>query len=379
MKLRAAGIAIGVLLVYTILNYYIGWHILTFFADLFGLRGAWFWPLFSLVAASFLLWGAMRKWLPKPLAKSLKVIGALWMAPFQYLLLMLPIVDAAALVLYAIGVPMDAFVPAAGWAVVLALMIVLAYGAYNAWSPVVRRYRIEVGKAAPVRRLKVAVASDLHLGVLVGRRHLQKLVDLIHAEQPDLILLAGDVIEEEAGPFRKKRLDRLMRDLHATYGVYAVLGNHEYYGGEVEDIILALKDARVHVLLDERVFVAESVWLVGRKDRTAESELFGGRLPLDELLADLPMDEPIIVIDHQPTALREAMEWGVDVLVSGHTHRGQLAPNHWITRRLFELDWGLKKDGRFHAVVSSGFGTWGPPFRTGSRSELIVLDIRFRS
>ena len=84
-------------------------------------------------------------------------------------------------------------------------------------------------------------------------------------------------------------------------------------------------------------------------------------------------------MDHQPYHLDKAADAGADVMLSGHTHRGQMAPNHLITRRLFELDWGYLRKGNLHAIVSSGFGTWGPPIRLGSRSEIIELTIHFKS
>lgn len=379
MHLRAAAIFLAVLLLYLALNFYIGWHIYTFLNGLFPVSGAWFWTGLYLVALAFLISVTFRKYVPATVSRTLKRIGVLWMAPFEYLLIMLPAVDLAWLVLRFTGVPADAFVPAAGAAVLIVLALILVRGAYNAWSPIVRRYQIEINKRTKVDRLKIAIASDLHLGLIVGKKHLNRLVERVNELDPDLVILAGDIIDEEAQPFKQKQLDRIMRNMRARYGRYAVLGNHEYYGGEVEQIVEALREAGIEMLLDERVFVADSVWLVGRKDRTAESALFGGRKPLNELLEGLNNDDPIIVIDHQPTALREAEKLGVDLIISGHTHRGQLAPNHWITRRLFDLDWGMKKSGSFHAIVSSGFGTWGPPFRLGSRAELIELEIRFPS
>ena len=96
-----------------------------------------------------------------------------------------------------------------------------------------------------------------------------------------------------------------------------------------------------------------------------------------ELTAGLDPDLPVILMDHQPSALREIAEAGVDLSLSGHTHRGQMAPNHWITRRIFELDWGYKRIGGLHAFVSSGFGTWGPPIRIGSRNEILSITVRF--
>ena len=120
------------------------------------------------------------------------------------------------------------------------------------------------------------------------------------------------------------------------------------------------------------------LYIVGRKDKTAEHSA-EGRKPLASLMEGIDLAQPIIVMDHQPYQLDLAAAAGVDVNLSGHTHRGQIAPNHLFTRRIFELDWGYLRKGNLHAIVSSGFGTWGPPIRLGSQSEIIELTIHFTS
>ncbi|MNV95191.1 putative metallophosphoesterase [compost metagenome] len=117
------------------------------------------------------------------------------------------------------------------------------------------------------------------------------------------------------------------------------------------------------------------MYIVGRKDKTAESMEHGGRKSVADLLEGLDLNRPVIMMDHQPTGFAAAAEAGVDVLLSGHTHRGQIAPNHWITKRLFELDWGYLNKNNLHVIVSSGYGTWGPPIRLASRSEIISLSL----
>jgi predicted MPP superfamily phosphohydrolase len=169
-----------------------------------------------------------------------------------------------------------------------------------------------------------------------------------------------------------------MKKLKAPLGVFAVLGNHEYFGGHIEEYIKRLEDIGIRVLRDETVLVADSFYLVGRKDKAAESFTSEGRLPLTKLVSSLNRTLPILVMDHQPHhRLDEAAASGIDLLMSGHTHRGQMAPNHMITRRIFELDWGYARKGTMHAIVSSGFGTWGPPIRIGSRSEIVEITITF--
>jgi predicted MPP superfamily phosphohydrolase len=135
----------------------------------------------------------------------------------------------------------------------------------------------------------------------------------------------------------------------------------------------------IPVLRDESVLVNDALYIAGRKDKTAESAAQGGRLSVSSLLSELDADRPIILMDHQPYHFDKAAAAGVDLMLSGHTHRGQFAPNHWVTRRIFELDWGYLIKDKMHVVVSSGFGTWGPPIRLASRSEIVEIKVQFKS
>lgn len=258
------------------------------------------------------------------------------------------------------------------------LVVALVRGSWNAWSPYVRAHKIRIGKQASGReRLTVAVVSDLHLGNIVGRRHLERLIQHMEQIRPDLILLAGDVIDDSIEPFIRNRMGEVLGRLRAPLGVYAVLGNHEYYGGHIERYMKQMDDIGIRVLTDETVLVGDMLYVVGRKDKTADSFDGRSRLTVEQLTAHIDKNKPVIAMDHQPREFAKAEAAGVDLLLSGHTHRGQFAPNHWITRRLFELDWGYKQYKSMHAVVSSGFGTWGPPIRLASRSEIVRLELEF--
>ncbi len=292
----------------------------------------------------------------------------------EFAVIMLPLTDLLYWVLGLTGFDRTAFTAEAGITLVLLLAVFLIWGSRNAWSTVVRTHpvRIEksIGTSAP---LTVAVASDLHLGNIVGNRHLRKMVAEINRMEPDIILLAGDVLDDSIEPFIRNGMSRQLKQLKARYGVYAVLGNHEYYGGSIAQYTEVMAGIGIRVLQDE-VAEAGGVYIAGRKDKTAES-MQGGRMSVPALLEGLDHSRPILMMDHQPTGFDIAAKAGVDVLLSGHTHRGQIAPNHWITRRLFELDWGYLLKDKLHVIVSSGYGTWGPPIRLASRSELIRLEV----
>lgn len=365
------------LLVWIAVNYYIGWH-LAIFLQWSGIdNGFIFWPVFTIVIFSYLI-GRAGGGLLGPLSRLLKVIGAIYFGVLQFAVLLLIPADIAGLLFHAAGVSYRTIIGVEGTIVIALLIVLLAWGSRNAWSPVIRSYEITVEKkAGPRRSLTLAVASDIHLGNIVGNRHLRRLLRLVDQIKPDLILLPGDVIDDVIEPFVRNAMSDTLSKLKAPLGTYAVLGNHEYYGGHIAQYTERMKAIGIPVLQDERVMIEGSFYLAGRKDRTAES-MKGGRLSVEELLDGADRSLPILLMDHQPHQFQKAADAGVDLLLCGHTHRGQLAPNHWITRRLFELDWGYMRKAAMHVFVSSGFGSWGPPVRLASRSEVLKIVVHFK-
>lgn len=314
-----------------------------------------------------------------PAGRLMKVIGSYYFALLEFFILILPFVDLAGWVCHLTGVESEKYVPVLGWITTLLLALFLLIGSYFAWSPVVRKYEINVAKKPEPhekRRYTIAVASDIHLGNIVGNRYLRKMVKMLNGLNPDLTLLVGDVLDDSIEPFLRNEMTQVMKNLSAKYGVYAVLGNHEYYGGDIERYTHEMSLIGIPVLQDEVVSAAGgAIYIAGRKDMTAERMGSGGRLSAPDLLASLDHTKPIILLDHQPYSFNKALEAGADVLLCGHTHRGQFAPNHLITKRLFELDWGYMLKEKMHVIVSSGFGSWGPPIRLASRSEIIHIEL----
>ncbi|UJF35288.1 metallophosphoesterase [Paenibacillus hexagrammi] len=369
-----------ILLIVGVVNGYIGWHGHVFLAHLMGSYyvPSVYWIIFWIASLSYLLAWLGKKIMPYGISSLFKQIGSYWFACMQFGLLLLPLADLSAWLLHLASVPSDTYVRAIGSVILLIWALIFIRGSYNARSPIIRKYEITIPKqAGDWSQLRIAVASDIHLGTVVGNKHLQKLVDRLTLMQPDLILLPGDVIDDDIRPFIRKRMGEVMRQLKAPLGVFAVLGNHEYIGGHIPAYVAEMNKIGIRVLMDEVVLLADRLYVAGRKDKASEG-MSDGRMPLEQLVKGLDPNKPLIVMDHQPYHLDRAAAAGADVMLSGHTHRGQLAPNHLITGRLFELDWGYLRKGDFHAIVSSGFGTWGPPLRLGSRSEIIELVIHFR-
>lgn len=379
MKLRFITIFICILLVYSGISSYIGWNGWLFLSTLFNWNhGGVYAACVGLVAYAYLLGRESYSTPVRPLAEALKIVGSYWFAVLEYALLILPPANIIGLILKALGAQQSIYIIGVGSISFLIMVVLLIRGSWNAWSPVIRTYSVQIPKqAGKMDKLRIAMASDLHLGTIVGNRHLKRLIDKVEHIKPDIILLPGDILDDDIEPFLRKKMTTVLGKLKAPLGVFAVTGNHEYIGRKVPAFIAALDAIGIRVLMDESALINDSFYVIGRKDKAAGSFGADSRLPISELLSPLDKSLPLIMLDHQPSDIAIAADNGIDLSLSGHTHRGQLAPNHLITRRLFELDWGYLKKGGLHAIVSSGFGTWGPPVRIGSRSEVVHIEVEF--
>ena len=233
---------------------------------------------------------------------------------------------------------------------------------------------LELKSAKPLpKEYKVVMASDLHLGYHNPRKELARWVDMINAEHPDFILIAGDIIDGSMRPLIEEQMAEEFHRLAAP--VYACLGNHEYYAGHPEAQQF-YKDAGIHLLIDEAEVIDSAIVIVGRDDRTNMR-----RKPVKDLVADasslfaLHSSPFTIIMDHQPYNLDRSEAAGVDFQLSGHTHRGQVWPISWITDHIYECSWGSHQRGNTQYYVSSGLGIWGGKFRIGTQSEYVVATI----
>ncbi|AZK47464.1 metallophosphoesterase [Paenibacillus lentus] len=303
-----------------------------------------------------------------------QILGAYWMAVFCLLFLVLPVVHVSLWLLRLTKLSRSTAKKGAGLVVLGTLLTAIAYGTFNAYSPVVREYRVEIQKPAPaaVEQLNIVMAADMHFGQLSGRQHAERLVEQINALEPDIVLFPGDIVDDDLRPYEEKGIDHILSSISARYGVYAALGNHDRYRGQMDHFINVLEQGNMTVLYDEAIMINDSFTLIGRKDRIDRE-----RAPLSKLMEGIDNSKPLILLDHQPYDLDIAEQEGIDLMLSGHTHRGQIAPAHLITGLLFENDWGHVQKGSMHSIVTSGFGFWGPPIRIGSRSEIVQIHVTF--
>ncbi|VVM07778.1 hypothetical protein MAMC_01820 [Methylacidimicrobium cyclopophantes] len=266
---------------------------------------------------------------------------------------------------------------------VILVAVMLLKGAINARKVAVQRLDLSVDPPAGLSSLppflKIAVASDLHIIGTFGEKRLARIVEAIQSIDPDLVLLPGDLVDAPAEVLERSGVGPRFRSLSASWGVFACLGNHEYYCG-ADEAAAFLEANGISVLRDRCVEVGGNLRIVGREDR-AKMLLGDGRprRPLSEILAKSDPRMPLIVLDHRPSALEEAAAAGADLVVCGHTHNGQFWPVNYIVSRLFPLPYGYERKGKTHIVVTRGAGTWGPPVRIGQSSEIFAIVFRFSS
>jgi len=377
-------IACIVFVIYGGLNYYIGlrgWQAVFHFVNFLSPKVYWsvFWPL----SMSYLFSRFSQKYLPVMLYEGLTQVGAYWLAFMFYFLLVITTVDLLRLINHFVQViPSEIkrnINPALGLGVVILVVGIVSYGAWNARHPQVNHYDLMIAKqAGPLKQLHVVMVSDIHLGTIVHNGALTKLVNTVNELKPDLILFAGDVFDENIESSNKQQVSDNFRKLSAPYGVFAVLGNHEYMGGNAEEAINYLGEAGVKVLRDRFEEIAGSFYVIGRDDLSGARYNGTPRQDIKTLLQGVDRSLPMILMDHQPSQLEEPAEQGIDLQLSGHTHAGQLFPIRFITRRIFADDWGLLRKGEFNLIVSSGYGTWGPPIRLGNTPEVVDIMIHFK-
>jgi uncharacterized protein len=350
-----------------------------------GLRWC-FYAVFGLLIAAYPLGRILGRGDGTALTRAMSQAGAIYLALMIHLFFLLILVD-----LLRLADKVFRFFPAGiaahpektgiiAFVSILGIGIGVIIGGYvNALHPRLREIEIRIDKPAGngADRLNIVVASDIHLGTIMGSRRLESIVRRINTLDPDIILLPGDTVDESVSRAEEEKMTACLRSLRAPFGVFSVPGNHEYYGGIAKNVGY-MERGGVRVLQDGAVTVGGSFVLAGRKDPTAGR--FGDpRKAIGEILKEAGIDRtlPLILLDHQPVKLGEAEAAEVDLQISGHTHAGQLFPLNIINKMIWEQYWGYLKKGKTQYYVSCGVGTWGPPVRTGSVPEIVRIRIVF--
>ncbi|WP_371662180.1 metallophosphoesterase [Streptomyces sp. NBC_00280] len=250
----------------------------------------------------------------------------------------------------------------------------VGYGTYGVVrGPRVKRVTVPLAKLPRgAHGFRIAVVSDIHLGPVLGRGFAQKVVDTINSTQPDLIAVVGDLVDgsvKDLGPAAAP-----LAQLRARHGAFFVTGNHEYFSG-AEQWVEEVRRLGLRPLENARVELPDFD-LAGVNDIAGESE--GQGPDFTKALGDRDTSRASVLLAHQPVQIHDAVEHGVDLQLSGHTHGGQLWPGNFVADLANPTLAGLERYGDTQLYVSRGAGAWGPPTRVGAPSDITVVELASR-
>jgi len=349
------------------------------FAGMMGLapgRALWALRTFFIVAAlSFIASRLLLEWGLNPAVRVSYWAAALWMGLFLYLLL-------GCLVAYPLYGVVSWFAPAGAaragkW---LSLAVVVAAVATSVAAYVEACHRLKIvdldipvkGGSPALDGFTIVQLTDIHLGVIVDGGRLEKIVATVNGLHPDLVVVTGDLMDENAD--RQLALADPLQRIQSRYGLLAVTGNHEYYAG-AEKIIRHGAEIGMRFLLNEKIVLPNGLVVCGLNDPTA-ARMGGAKVSLADVLGDAGRTAPVVLLHHQPTIFPQAGDLGVDLMLSGHTHNGQLWPLARISKRIYPYVHGLYVRGASRLYVSAGVGTWGPPMRLAAAPEIVRIRLR---
>lgn len=321
--------------------------------------------LFVVIIIAFILFARYEAQINPTYYKVVYELCTSWLIILLYLVIIFLLLDIGRLLHL---VPTSWVVHSVKGSLSLCVFVValFTYGYFNYKHKV--RQELTLHTSKPLEQpLKLVLMSDLHLGYHNDRSELARWIDRVNAEKPDIVLIAGDIIDMSVRPLLRDNFAAEFHRLKAP--VYACLGNHEYISG-IDKSADFFKAAGIHLLLDSHAELL-GINIVGRNDRHNS-----GRESLKKIMQSVDKHKFTILLDHQPYHLEEAEAAGVDFQFSGHTHHGQVWPISWITDALYENAFGHSVRGDTQYYVSSGMGIWGGKFRIGTVSEYIVAEIK---
>jgi hypothetical protein len=247
-------------------------------------------------------------------------------------------------------------------------LVVSIYGVVHARTILVKNVNVTLPNLPSSWKNKKAVyISDVHLGAIYGEDFSKAIVEKINKINPDIVFMGGDLYD--GVKVDEKEVIKPFADLHPTLGTYFVTGNHEEFR-DVTHFLEPIKNIGINVLNDQMVTI-DGLQLIGVDDRDSINAV-----KFQTILANLNINknEPSILLKHQPLQLDESAQAGISLQISGHTHKAQVFPLNFFTSMIFKgYDYGLKMYDNMAVYTSSGVGTWGPPLRVGSDSEIVVF------
>lgn len=362
-----------IIILYTLLNLYLAWRYMPVFRAV--IPKLHFWcvaVLFLIPALSYALpyflpmWGWVR---------SAGALGGYWMGFFAYSMLFFVILEVPGrLIVRRAGESGRKRYSVVSSGIVLMFCIALLVGGRLHAQDIVRAtYEVPFEEDWDGPPLKVALLSDVHLGHINGVKRMEQIVEAINEEQADIVCIAGDLFDSSyEGVKEPEQIAELMGKIKSKYGVFLSWGNHDA-GTGFADMRNLMEKAGVQILEDEAFRIEGVCTVVGRRD----SAPIGNQGEEREAWGNAEGNEPVLVMDHRPTNADEYESEDVELVVSGHTHAGQLFPFNLLTRLAEKYNYGYHiAGGGVPVIVTSGVGTWGPPIRVGTDSELALILMR---
>ena len=339
---------------------------------------------------------------PKSLHRMLKITGNYFLGIFLYTLVIILLADFGRILLkyvfHASWIHSRTAFTVAGAICALLILLLSACGIFHAKYIKTTSYDVIINKTIPERTsMKVVLLADTHFGYNAGVLHARELVRKINKQKPDLVCIAGDIFDNEYDAIRNpEKLEKTLRGIKSTYGVYACWGNHDlneeilagftfkHKDGDLSDIKdprmkKFLKNSNIHILEDESILINDQFYVIGRKDASLTEKIHETRKAPAQLTEKLNRDKPIIMIDHQPKELQELADAGVDLDLCGHTHDGQTFPGNFTIKLMWENPCGLLIKDNMTNITTSGAGVWGPAMRIGTDSEICSINIQLKN
>jgi uncharacterized protein len=368
---------------YGAVNYYIfirGWQAIAFVPVL----KPFYIALFLLASLSFIAAKFLESYLPSFIYDLFLWVGSFWFAFMLYFFLFIVLIDFLRLV----NLPLN-FFPAfiksnypqakliAAASILFISSIVILAGYINTRNITVKTVELILSKKqSSLNELNAVLVADFHLTPLNNYSLLEKIVHKIDEIDPDIILIPGDIVDDKFDILRNKKIGPSFLKLRPKYGIFASTGNHEYIAG-IEDALKFMNEYRIELLRDTSIRIGDFFTIVSRDDRSSNQFTGKKRKELSVIMHNTDKNLPVILMDHTPFNLEEAERNGIDLQLSGHTHHGQIFPLNFITNLIYEVSRGYLKKGNAQYYVTSGVGTWGPPVRLGSATEIVNLKIKF--
>lgn len=346
--------------------------------------GCW---LYSRLNVALLYWGAdiaVARWfaaagaafalsafLIRPIPVKVTTIAVIYLIIFSFLAWLLE--KAAGLILPSAARP--GWLWQGGIFTLACSAAMLLYGVIHGKRMIIKRYVLHTPLPVFGGELRIALISDVHMGLTIDEARLRREMDRLAAEKPDLLVIAGDLVDDRTSPEQMRAACRIAGSLPTVYGAYFVYGNHDLASHgptppyTKEQLDEALTSAGIHILDDQSCSVA-GLTLVGRHDAAFARR--AKRASIEQLLDGADRTRPVVLIDHQPRELKENAAAGVTLQLSGHTHAGQVWPMSWLSR-LFGMAYGCRRVGDMSVIVSSGMGNRGSVLRSGCTAEMVLI------